>query len=182
MKIMDLRLPISDLWSMAYCSRMSTPLSDDALAGLAIHAAARNRTLGIVGVLFVAGNRFLQVLEGERGSLLWLYSQIAEDTRHRRVTRLMDMPIQQRAFTGWSMRLICETDLAASTRLSIVESLESASFLDSGEEVRLSRLDKLRKSSAVLVDTVLGRGLRDGRLPTSAISPFQGELDLALAS
>ncbi|MDB5479121.1 MAG: hypothetical protein JWO83_174 [Caulobacteraceae bacterium] len=155
------------LWSMAYCSRMSAPLSDDELAKLAIHADERNQTLGIVGILFVAGNRFLQVLEGDRGAVRWLYDQIAEDTRHRRMTKLMDMPIEQRAFGGWSMRLICETDVAETLRMPVLEALESAAVLDADEGAGWSGLGELRACPAALVSGILGRRGKFNRLATA---------------
>jgi len=151
---------------MAYCSRMASPLSDDALAGLAIHADARNQTLDVVGVLFVAGGRFLQVLEGERAAVRWLYDVIAQDPRHRRVTKLMDMPIERRAFDGWSMRLICDADLADRSWMTVLKSLETARLLDAGERARISAPQDLRSVPPALVRSVLGRvGRPDGPAP-----------------
>jgi hypothetical protein len=147
-------------WTIAYCSRTAAPLSEDELASLAIHADTRNRTLDIVGVLFVAGNRFLQVLEGERGAVQWLYDVVAEDSRHRRVTKLMDMPIQRRAFDGWSMRLICDADLHDASRAIVLRSLETAKVLDADERSGLSGLRDLRACPAVLARAVLGRAGR----------------------
>lgn len=147
----------SGLWTVAYCSRMAVPLSDDELGRLAIHADIRNRTLDIVGVLFVAGGRFLQVLEGEWAAVRWLYDVITEDPRHRRVTKLMDMPIERRAFDGWSMRLVCDTDLADDSRLNILRSLETAKALDGDDPAECSGLGELRSLPAALVGAVLGR-------------------------
>jgi hypothetical protein len=153
----------SGLWTTAYCSRIAVPLPDDDLASLAIHADARNRTLDIVGVLFVAGNRFLQVLEGERGAVQWLYDVITEDSRHRRVTKLADMPIQRRAFDGWSMRLICDADIHDSSRAIVLQSLETARVLDADERSGPSGLRDLRACPAVLARAVLGRAGRATR-------------------
>ena len=148
----------SGLWTLAYCSRMTVPLSDDALAGMAIHADARNRTLGVVGVLFIAGVRFLQVLEGERAAVSWLYDLIAEDPRHRRVTRLLDMPIERRAFDGWPMRLVCDADLADEARTTVLGSLETARVLDADENASSWGLGNLHGVPAALAKSVLGAG------------------------
>jgi hypothetical protein len=142
-------------------------MSDRDLASVAIHAEARNRTLDIVGVLFVAGNRLLQVLEGQQGAVRWLYDVIAKDPRHRQVTKLMDRPIQRRVFDGWSMRFVCDADLADSSRSTVLQSLETAAALDVGGEAELSALGDLQDCPTALVGAILERVGRGGRQQTA---------------
>jgi hypothetical protein len=136
---------------------MSKSLTDEGLVSLAVHADARNQTLGIVGVLFVAGNRFMQVLEGEKAPVRWLYAQIAEDSRHRRMTKLMDGPIERRAFIGWSMRLLGETDLSDNSRYSVLKAIGSADFLDVEKKPAMSDLADLQLCPAALASSALLR-------------------------
>jgi two-component system response regulator RegA len=95
-------------------------MTDDEVVNIAMHANARNPQLGIQGVLFIAEDRFLQVIEGRRGALAWLYNRIALDDRHAQVTKLFDMPIRRFAFRGWPMRLISEADLTEPARKAVI--------------------------------------------------------------
>jgi hypothetical protein len=69
----------------------------------------------------------------------------------------MDMPIERRSFDGWSMRLVCDADLADDSRLNVLRSLETAKALDGDEQAECSGLGELRSLPAALVGAVLGR-------------------------
>ena len=148
------------LWSIAYCSRMKTPFTDEELASLASHADARNKMLGVVGVLFVAETSFLQVLEGRKSAVRWLYSKISDDGRHQGVTKLADRPIDQRAFTGWNMRLLFEEDLLEFSRLQILEGIRSASSLDTTHKFGPAELADLQSIPPLLARGVVSNQVR----------------------
>jgi len=101
-------------------------MSDDDLANLAIHANTRNRQLGIEGVLFVTETRFLQVLEGRHGALKWIYDKISLDDRHAGIAKILDVPIKRCVFSGWPMRLVCDSDLKESARRAVAEAFAFA--------------------------------------------------------
>ncbi len=115
----------SDLWRIVYHSRMREPLLDAEIANLAIHAQTRNHTLGITGILFLSGDRFVQILEGDRGAVSWLYALIAADPRHQDVMTVADAPLDRRAFMGWYMRLMTADDLSSSERETVLQTLGS---------------------------------------------------------
>jgi hypothetical protein len=103
---------------------MREPLLDAEIANLAIHAQTRNHTLGITGILFLSGDRFVQILEGDRGAVSWLYALIAADPRHQDVMTVADAPLDRRAFMGWYMRLMTADDLSSSERETVLRTLE----------------------------------------------------------
>ncbi|WP_221047593.1 BLUF domain-containing protein [Methylogaea oryzae] len=62
-----------------------------------------NRENGISGVLFFLNNRFMQVLEGEAGTLSALLRKIEADPRHTHLSYLLNAPITQRELADWNM-------------------------------------------------------------------------------
>ncbi len=118
------------LWELVYNS-IAYPAapSDDALAHLVDAARARNRQLGITGVLLHHNGEYVQLLEGEREVVETLFrARIARDPRHRGVTVCWEQAIAVRGFEDWSMGLCCGSALA---EIAGVEDAESASCLQS---------------------------------------------------
>jgi hypothetical protein len=115
---------------MAYASRMNGCLSEDDIEDLALQAQQRNIELGVTGVLFIAEDRFLQVLEGEHAAVAWLYQRIAADPRHDHFVDLLDQPLDARVFEGWTMRIMDEYDLPLEQRRLVMDSLYHAEDLD----------------------------------------------------
>jgi hypothetical protein len=114
------------LWSIAYCTRMRTRLTDCQLAHLAIDAQTRNKSLAVTGVLLYRGDQFIQVLEGPRGAVNWLYAKVLSDPRISDAVTLRDAAIGQRAFAQWFMRLLTIDDLSARERRLVSEALHAS--------------------------------------------------------
>jgi hypothetical protein len=141
---------------------MATPLSDPDLASLAIHAQTRNRTLGVTGILFLAGDDFLQILEGDRAPVAWLYGTIAADPRHRNIVKVLDGPLDHRAFEGWFMRLLTDDDITEPARSLILKTLQlSAGVGPQGETILSADVPaRIRALAAALTTGVLRAGTR----------------------
>ena len=45
----------------------------------------------------------MQVLEGEKGEVQYIYKKIEADKRHRHITKIADDFIEERSFKDWSM-------------------------------------------------------------------------------
>ena len=73
------------------------------LAELLGEAQRNNARDGLTGALAVHGGRFLQVIEGDPGSLDLLQRRLGRDRRHREIDVLDRRPIDRRAFDGWTM-------------------------------------------------------------------------------
>jgi Sensors of blue-light using FAD len=81
-----------------------------AVRGTAVDMAAivgqsirNNRRVGVTGLLWGDGKRFLQVLEGEDAAVQTTFDRIAADPRHRGIVVLHDRTIAAREFGEWSM-------------------------------------------------------------------------------
>ncbi len=99
------------LLRLTYASRAAEGLDREDLAAIAREAQARNRGLGITGLLLYVEGDFLQVLEGPGADVERLYEMIEADPRNKWVTRLSTERILRRAFEGWSMGCF-EVDVA----------------------------------------------------------------------
>ncbi len=67
-------------------------------------ARARNRTIGVTGMLVFHDGTFLQALEGEQRAVNEMFASIQSDARHRDITVLHRGPgLEQRVFGDWPM-------------------------------------------------------------------------------
>ncbi|NOT25578.1 MAG: BLUF domain-containing protein [Acidobacteria bacterium] len=88
---------------LAYSSAAARPLSAADLLDLLTRARKHNEMHGITGMLLYVDGAFFQVLEGNKDVLRALYEKIDRDTRHSNVLKLIEEPIDHRAFADWSM-------------------------------------------------------------------------------
>jgi hypothetical protein len=58
---------------------------------------------GLTGGLVFNGSHFIQVIEGDPGHVITVYSRIFADPRHREVAKIGLMPSSRRAFEDWPM-------------------------------------------------------------------------------
>lgn len=69
-----------------------------------LEASRRNNARdGISGLLYADGRRFLQVLEGEKGTVEAAFARISADPRHRAVVVLSRREVDAREFGAWAM-------------------------------------------------------------------------------
>jgi hypothetical protein len=68
-------------------------------------AQRRNLTDGITGFLVVAGDHFVQIIEGSDAAVQACFLRIEQDSRHVAVTIKAYLRIRRRRFDGWSMGL-----------------------------------------------------------------------------
>lgn len=86
-----------------YASRAAQPLTAPVLDEILEQSRRNNPDLGVTGLLCVAENTFIQVLEGGRDQVCDLYNAIVRDSRHEQVRLLVYEEIAQRAFASWTM-------------------------------------------------------------------------------
>ena len=86
-----------------YCSASTRPMSGTDLAELLRRARQNNARAGLTGMLLYAEESFFQVLEGPADAVYALCSKIELDTRHAKMTKIIQEPIRQRAFDHWTM-------------------------------------------------------------------------------
>jgi hypothetical protein len=86
-----------------YASAATEEFSAAQLQQLLSVARKNNTALGVTGVLLHEAGSFFQVLEGTPESVQPLYEKICADSRHSRIAKLIDEPIEARDFADWSM-------------------------------------------------------------------------------
>lgn len=110
----------------SYVSRFSQPFTSDELEALAEDAAARNRSLGITGMLMSSGGIFYQVLEGPVAAVNELFHKISLDPRHKDVLVLtVQEDVETRQFPSWAMKKV-SLDEGAMSRLDPLKALLEA--------------------------------------------------------
>lgn len=82
-------------------------------------ARARNPTLGLTGALIFDGERFCQLLEGEREVVLATKARVSRDPRHAGLRTLVEAPASSgRVLSNWRSGYCEPTQLDAFDRAS----------------------------------------------------------------
>jgi len=104
----------NDLILLAYSSVGTHQFEQSELVDLLAFARKFNEQNDLTGMLLYVDGSFFQILEGDPKTLHDLYFRIERDTRHTHVIKLIETPIQERAFSEWSMGFakVTRADLA----------------------------------------------------------------------
>jgi methanogenic corrinoid protein MtbC1 len=97
----------SDEWigCLTYKSMATTNPTPADLKAMVSKARARNRELGITGMLLFEDGCFLQTLEGPPDQLDMVWNSIKRDPRHRDIQVLSEHVINNRLFSAWDLML-----------------------------------------------------------------------------
>lgn len=88
---------------LIYTSYATFAFTDDDLLALLRWSRQWNEQHGITGVLLHGDGQFVQVVEGSKAEIDYLYSHILRDLRHHDLTELAYGPIARRRFAQWTM-------------------------------------------------------------------------------
>jgi hypothetical protein len=88
---------------LAYASAATRKFGPKDLANILAKAVSHNLPAGITGMLLYIDGSFFQVLEGDAQVIHKLYDKILVDPRHSQAIKLIEEPIEARAFAQWSM-------------------------------------------------------------------------------
>ena len=91
------------IYSLAYESQASVPVTTPDLLELLAHSRENNARVGVTGILLYRRGTFLQVLEGPRERVDALYAVIARDERHHAVSTVLAEDRRERRFPDWTM-------------------------------------------------------------------------------
>lgn len=89
-----------------YASAASPAFAESDLQSIVAKSREHNAALGVTGMLLYSEGSFFQVLEGEADVVDGLYTRIAGDARHERVTLIIREPVARRAFGEWTMGFV----------------------------------------------------------------------------
>ena len=94
------------MFYIVYISIAVKPLNHDDLSALLRQCCDSNHKLGITGILLYQQGMFMQMLEGDKQTVLDLYHRISRDPRHTAVHTVVDGEIEERNFADWSMGFV----------------------------------------------------------------------------
>ena len=119
------------LGHLLYISDATHPMSRDELEAIKDTSARNNSRRGITGVLFYSAGHFVQLLEGDMGTIHRLFEMISSDTRHEHVKLLVLRPAEARVFEQWDMGLLDLDDQTEAYQRDLVELVRLAEQADS---------------------------------------------------
>jgi hypothetical protein len=139
---------------LIYTSAAVASFDPPALKAILDLARARNEKRSVTGMLLYSEGSFFQVLEGDENTLNELFAAIAADSRHKRVTKIIDEPIARREFADWSMGFV----EAAHDELTSVEGL--CDFFQGGNSLANLQPGRAKKLLSAFADGRWQRGVK----------------------
>mgnify|MGYP000430477251 CR=1 FL=1 len=94
------------MYRLFYVSSARPGLDQSDFSELVGAASLKNLILNITGAIGFDGNRFAQVLEGEKETVLSLMETIKADSRHTGVVVMAETQTDDRLYNGWGMKHI----------------------------------------------------------------------------
>lgn len=91
------------LYRLLFVSKQSTKMKDEEIFSIFKKSKANNTHKKITGLLLYVEGAFMEVLEGEEQEIKNLYRFIASDKRHTLPKIILQGPIDERYFKGWSL-------------------------------------------------------------------------------
>lgn len=88
---------------LAYISDATRDYSESEMEDLLNVCRRNNQKKGITGMLLYAGDKFLQILEGDPATVQELYAKIELDERHKNSVVMDTQLVDKRNFKDWSM-------------------------------------------------------------------------------
>lgn len=97
------RADLSTVYRLAYVSRASSMFGEDDLAKIGQVSSRNNSEADITGILIMDEGNILQILEGEKNSVLSLFEKISKDPRHEGVKQVAGSEKGARILRCWSL-------------------------------------------------------------------------------
>lgn len=91
------------LYQLTYQSASLTDLNQDVLNVILEESVLNNSKLKITGCLIYYNGFFIQILEGDKNSVLSVYEKILIDQRHHDIELLWENNTDKRYFEKWNM-------------------------------------------------------------------------------
>ena len=88
---------------LAYISDASRSFNESEMDEMLHTFRENNAKIDVTGILLYAGNKFLQILEGDFDKVHELYEKIAADPRHENAVVMDTQLMEGRHFSSWSM-------------------------------------------------------------------------------
>ena len=131
-----------------YASRPAQAMNGPFLDEILEQCRRNNPRQGVTGLLCVADDLFIQVLEGGRDEVCELYNSIVRDQRHAQVRLLVFEEISERKFCNWTMGHVDIAKVNPGLLLKYHVRAELDPFASSGAAT-MALLDELVATAAI---------------------------------
>jgi len=101
-------------WCYISASRLVEDDADDVVRDIVEVSIARNRALGVTGVLLFTGRNFAQYLEGPPRGVDQLRHSISLDMRHENIRTIAEGEYAHPRFVTWSLAYLAPPQLLSS--------------------------------------------------------------------
>ena len=91
------------MYYLIYISAATEKFTEEQLDNILIKSRSNNHKLGLTGILVYHDGHILQLLEGEKDTVVSKYHDITRDKRHRGMMIMEDGISESRIFPDWSM-------------------------------------------------------------------------------
>lgn len=92
-----------DLYKVMYISSATQHMSTKELEKMMAKCRQKNAFFDITGYMVYHEGNIIQLLEGNRTSVEYIYNTIKLDSRHQNIIELCTASIEKRAFANWQM-------------------------------------------------------------------------------
>lgn len=93
----------SYLYKVMYISSATQDMGAKELEAMMVKCRQKNAFFDITGYMVYHEGNVIQLLEGNRTSVDYIYNTIKLDSRHQNIIELCTAPIEKRAFANWQM-------------------------------------------------------------------------------
>lgn len=97
------KTPEPALIHVVYTSAAAVEFGQADLFELLKFAREKNAKAGVTGILLFYSGSFFQVLEGPESAVRQIYERISKDSRHSKMLKIIEEPVERRDFENWTM-------------------------------------------------------------------------------
>jgi hypothetical protein len=91
------------LYYLIYVSYAVNPFTEKDLISLLKKSRENNQNLGVTGMLIYLDGKFIQVLEGRKKDVEFVFEKIANDPTHKQISVILEGELEKRNFEEWKM-------------------------------------------------------------------------------
>ena len=92
------------MYRLFYMSTARPDLDKAEVNRMVAAAALKNALLNITGAIGYDGERFAQIIEGDKDDVTSLMETISADDRHSGIVIMAEKPVERRSHEGWGMK------------------------------------------------------------------------------
>ncbi|MCB0461616.1 MAG: BLUF domain-containing protein [Flavobacteriaceae bacterium] len=121
--------------TLCYVSSAKSSLTDLDIDHLFRVNKRNNTKYGISGILVYNYGNFLQILEGDKQTIYFLFEKISQDSRHNNIIKLIDASTDEHIFEGYDSGFVIVENSKKLNQLK--------KYLDWVKEAELNTVDKI---------------------------------------